>query len=205
MLWSILMFASSKAVKMESSRTRYHSVSNDSIKPRRGLCLWGVGGGGRPRPNIKCHTQRQWMDNGYPSIFHASLSHGLKPTTMSISKQFDPFSWLIHQPDLICNPDWFSEEMRVGFKEENGCKILNLSEPMTSSPKYCLEHSRWAMVFISGPWWLIYLVDGLFISQPGQTCTWVAGGKFRGVLFSSAVAQPCTSPSASWPRWVIRT
>lgn len=155
--------------------------------------------------NIRCHTLRQWMDNGYPSIFHASLSRGLKPTTMSISKQFDPFSWLIHQPDLICNPDWFPEESRVGFKGEEWCKILNLREPTTSCPKYCSEHSRWAMVFISVPWWLIYLVDGLFISQPEQTCIWVAGGKFRGVLFSGAVAQPCTSPSASWPRRVIRT
>lgn len=204
-LWSILMFASTKVVKMESCRRRYHSVSNHSIKPRHALCLRGVGGGGRPRPNIRCHTRRQWMDNGYPSIFHASLSRGLKPTTMSISKQFDPFSWLIHQTDLICNPDWFPEERRVGFKEDDGWKILNLREPMTSNPKYCLEHSRWAMVFISVPWWLIYLVDGLFISQSEQTCIWVAGGKFRGVLFSGAVAQPCTSPSANWPRRVIRT
>lgn len=145
MLWSILMFVCCKAAKMEGSRWRYHSVSNHSIKLRHALCLRGVGDGGRPRPNIKCHTQRQWMDNGYPSIFHASLSHGLKPTTMSISKQFDPFSGLIHQPDLICNPDWFPKERRLGFK------ILNLREPMTSGPKYCLEHSRWAMVFISVP------------------------------------------------------
>lgn len=67
------------------------------------------------------------MDNGYPSIFHARLSHGLKPTTMLISKQFDPLSRLIHQPDLICNPDWFPGERRVGFKGEDGCKILNLT------------------------------------------------------------------------------
>lgn len=94
---------------------------------------------------------------------------------------------------------------RVGFKGKDEGKILNLREPMTTSPKYCLEHSRWAMSFISVPRWLIYLVDGLFISQPKQTCMCVAAGKFRGVLFSCAVEQPCTSPSASWPHWVIRT
>lgn len=88
---------------------------------------------------------------------------------------------------------------------EDGFKILNLREPMTSSAKYCLEHSRWVMVFISVPWWLIYLVDGLFISQPRQTCVWVAGGKFGGILSCAVVAQPCSSPSASWPRRVIRT
>lgn len=200
------MFASGKVVKMESCRRRYHSVSNHSIKPRRCLVFVRRWRWRETPANIRCHTQRQWMDNGYPSIFHASLSRGLKPTTMSISKQFDPLSWLIHQPDLICNPDRFPKERRVGFNGEDGCEILNFREPTTSRPKYCSEHSRWAMVFISVPLWLIYLVDGLFISQPEQTCVWVAGGKFRGVLLGgSAVAQPCTSPSANWPRRVIRT
>lgn len=156
-LWSILMFASIKVVKMEGCRRRYHSVSNHSIKPQRALCLWGVGGGRRPRPNIRCHAQRQWMDNGYPSIFHASLSYGLKPTTMSISKQFDPFSWLIHQLDLICNPDWCPEETSAGFKRQNECKILNLREPMTNNPKYCLEHREWALSqYHLFSWWIVY-------------------------------------------------
>lgn len=159
------MFASSKVVEMESHGKRYNSVSNHCIKPQRALCLLGVRDGGRPQPNIRCHTRHQWMDNGYPSIFRVNLSCGLKQTTMSISKQFDPFSWLIYQPGLICNLDWFPEEKRVGFNGEDGYKILNLREPMTSSPKYCSEHSRWAMVFISVAWWLIYFLDGLFISQ----------------------------------------
>lgn len=71
-----------------------------------GCWRWG---GWRLGPNIRCPTQYQWMDNGYPSILHVSLSHGLKPTTMSISKQFDPLSWLIHQPSLIYNLDWASQ------------------------------------------------------------------------------------------------
>lgn len=153
-LWSILMFASSKVVEMESHRKRYNSVSNHSIKPQRALCLWRVRDGGRPQTNIRCHTQCQWMDNGYPSIFYVNLSYGLKQTTMSISKQFDPFSWLIYQPGLICNLGWFPEERRVGFKGEDGCKILNLREMMTSSSKYCLEHS--SMVAHLFSWWIVY-------------------------------------------------
>lgn len=163
----------SRAVKW----SRWRAAEEDIIQrliilsgSRRAWCFagcrrWWWGGG--PRPNIRCHSQRQWMDNGHPSIFHASLSHGLEPTTMSISKQFDPFSWLIHQPDLICNPDRFPEESRVGFRGEDEHKnIESEGEPMTSGPKYCSEHSRWAMVFISVPRWLIYFIDGLFISQP---------------------------------------
>lgn len=117
-----------------------------------------------------------------------------EPTTMSISKQFDPSSWLIHQHDLICNPDRFPEGKRVEFKEEVCCKILNLRQPLTNNAKCCLEHSRWVMVLMSGLWWLIYFVDGLFISHV-----------FEEVSSSDAAAQSCTSPSASWPRRVMRT
>lgn len=39
------------------------------------------------------------------------------------------------------------------------------------------------MGFIGVPRWLIYLGDGLFISQSKMMPMWVAGGKFRGVLF----------------------
>lgn len=156
--------------------SRWRAAEEDIIQrliilsgSRRALCFAGCRRwrGGGPRPNIRCHSQRQWMDNGHPSIFHASLSHGLEPTTMSISKQFDPFSWLIHQPDLICNPDRFPKESRVGFRGEDERKnIESEGEPMTGGPKYCSERSRWAMVFISVPRWLIYFIDGLFISQP---------------------------------------
>lgn len=195
------MFASSKVAELESCRRRYHSVSNHSIKPQRALCLWGVGGGGRLRPNVRCHTLCQWMDNGYPSIFHASL------TAYQLQCPFQ--SNLIYSADSFISLTSFAILTgflkRVGFKGKDEGKILNLREPMTTSPKYCLEHSRWAMSFISVPLWLIYLVDGLFISQLKQTCMWVAAGKFRGVLFSCAVEQACTSPSASWPHWVIRT
>lgn len=199
------MFARGKVVKMESCRRRYHSVSNHSIRPGCSCLVFaGVRGGGRPRPNIRCHTRHQWMDNGHPSIFRASLSHGLKPTTMSISKQFDSFSWLIHQPDLICNPDRVPEQSRVGFKGGDGCKILNLRETKWPPVRNIAGSTVGEQRSLSQR--LIYLLDGLFISQPGQTvCVWVAGGKFRGVLFSAAVAQPCTSPSAKWPRRVIGT
>lgn len=89
---------------MKYCKGRYHSMTNQAAE-----YLWGVRHGGRPQPNIRCHTQHQWMDNGYPSIFHVNLSRCLKPTTMSISKQFDSFSWLIHQPDLICNLFWLTK------------------------------------------------------------------------------------------------
>lgn len=90
-------------------------------------CVCGVSEvEGDPGPTVRCHARRQWMDNGHPSIFHASLSRGLKPTTMSVSEQLYASSWLIHQPDLICNPDWWPEERGVGFKGEDSFKIWNL-------------------------------------------------------------------------------
>lgn len=186
---------------MEGCRRRYNSVSNHSIRPWQALCLRGVGGGGRPRTNIRCHTQRQWMDNGYPSIFHASLSHGLKPLQCPSQSNLIPSAdSFISLTSFAIQTD-FLKRGELDSKERMSAKYWIWGK----WPKYSLEHSRWAMVFISVPWWLIYLVDRLFITQPIQTCIWVAWGKFRGVLLSGSVAQPCTSPSANWPHRVIRT
>lgn len=195
--------------------SRWRAAEEDIIQrliilsgSRRALCFAGCRRwrGGGPRPNIRCHSQRQWMDNGHPSIFHASLSHGLEPTTMSISKQFDPFSWLIHQPDLICNPDRFPKESRVGFRGEDERKNIESEGnqwPAVQNIARSAVGERWSLSQYHGGSF-ISLMDCLSVS-PEQTCIWVAGGKFGGVLFSGAVAQACTSPSANWPRRVIRT
>lgn len=124
-LWSI-----SESAKWSRWRTAEKDISH-SIQPGRTVCLRGVGGGGEdpppqpcppPTPNIKCHTLRQWMDNGYPSIFQASLSRCSKPTTMSILRQFDPLSWVIHQTDLICKP-LFLKGRRVASAGTNDLKV----------------------------------------------------------------------------------
>lgn len=144
-LWSILIFSSSKVVKMKSHRRRYHSVTSQAA-----VCyLWGVRDRGRPQPNIRCHTQHQWMDNGSPSIFRVSLSRCLKQTTMSTSKQFDPFSWLIHQTDLICNLFWLTKEKIAGLK--GGNKDVNIEFEGTNHQWSKILHSRWAKSFILAP------------------------------------------------------
>ena len=121
------------------------------------------------------------------------------------------------QSNLIPSADPFisltSFAIQTGF-----LKSAKFHSKKRKSAKYWIWGNQWPLVQniarstvgewwsqYQSQWWLIYSVDGLFISHLQQTCMWVAGGKFRGVLRSGAVAQPWTSPSANWPRRVIRT
>lgn len=119
-----------KVVKMENRRKRYHSFyPARTYRLSAGCWRWrrrpppSPPHHPCPPPNIKCHTLRQWMDNGYPSIFRACLSGRPKPTTMSILRQFDPFSWVIHQPDLICKPPLFGKGRIVASAGTNGLNM----------------------------------------------------------------------------------
>lgn len=144
-LWSIL-----ESAKWSRWRTAEKDIIH-SIQPGRTVGLRGVGGGGEdphqpscPLPNIKCHTPHQWMDNGYPSIFRTSLSRCPKPTTMSILRQFDPFSWLIHQPDLICKPPLFLKGRRVASAGTNGLKI-DLFSPLKRESVFTAKEAETKM------------------------------------------------------------
>ena len=201
------MFASGKVVKMESCRRRYHSASNHSIRLTTCLVFCGVSEVEGETPSKHQVSQSAPMNGQWPSInlpcqlvsrpgtnynVHLKAIWSLQLTHSSAwpHLQSGPVSW--REQSWIQGRGWVQN---IEFEGNQWPAVQNIARSTVGE--------RWSLSRYHGGSF-ISLMDCLSVS-PEQTCIWVAGGKFRGVLFSGAVAQACTSPSASWPRRVIRT
>lgn len=196
--------------------SRWRAAEEDIIQrliilsgSRRALCFAGC---------------RRWRGGGDPGQT-SGVTVSANEWTMAIHQSSMPAcltAWnqlqCPSQSNLIPSADSFisltSFAIRTGFLKraelDSGArmsaKILNLRGnqwPAVQNIARSAVGERWSLSQYHGGSF-ISLMDCLSVS-PEQTCIWVAGGKFGGVLFSGAVAQACTSPSANWPRRVIRT
>lgn len=147
MLWSILMFVSSKVVKMESCRRRYHSVSNHSIKPRRALCLQSVGGGGRPRPTSGVTlSANEWTMAIHQSSMPACLAAWNQLQCPSQSNLIPSVDSFISLTSFAIQTD-FLKRGELDSKERMAAKywIQGNQQPVVQNIAWSTVGERWSL------------------------------------------------------------